>query len=150
MLFPMSWRQQAACLGKPAHLFFGSDEETPEERQSRESTAKAVCATCPVTEPCLEEGRYEEGIWGGLTVGERRGRRRIHIILERPIVTVTDQPTDANPWTVIETNGTHAIWQRETMQTWHGAEWGIARNGILTTTHDDLDAAYAAYGRLLE
>lgn len=150
MLAFMSWRRQAACLGKPADLFFGSDSETVKEQQQREAAAKAICATCPVVEPCLEEGRFEEGIWGGLTVGERRGRRRAHIILERPIVMQDNQPADANPWTVIETNGTHAIWQRDTLSTWHGFEWGVARNGSLTTTHDDLAAAYAAYGRLLE
>lgn len=150
MLYPMSWRRQAACLGKPSNLFFGSEDETVEERQTRESAAKAICAICPVVEPCLDEGRFEEGIWGGLTVGERRGRRRTHIVLERPIVIQENQPADATPWTVIETNGTHAIWQRDTKTTWHGFEWGIARNGLLSTVHDDLNAAYAAYGRLLD
>jgi WhiB family redox-sensing transcriptional regulator len=150
MLSNMSWRQNAACLGKPAHLFFGSDTETSKEQQQREAVAKAICAVCPVVEPCLEEGRYEEGIWGGLTVGERRGRRRLHIVLERPIVMQENEPVGVNPWTVIETNGTHAIWQRDTNTTWHGFEWGIARKGILTTVHDDLNEAYVAYGRLLE
>lgn len=150
MLFGMSWRRQAACLGKPANLFFGSDNETVREQQQREAAAKAICATCTVVEPCLEEGRFEEGIWGGLTVGERRGRRRAHIVLERPIVMQDDQAVDAKPWTVIETNGTHAIWQRDTNNTWHGFEWAVARNGSLTKIHEDLSAAYADYGRLLE
>ena len=39
------------------------------------SACKAVCETCPVIHDCLEAAMNEQdawGIWGGLTVGERR------------------------------------------------------------------------------
>lgn len=65
------WRGQAACKGKPSHLFF------PEGPWSRldEKAAKAICAACPVTRACLEAGRGEpDGIWGGLTPKQRRQR----------------------------------------------------------------------------
>lgn len=145
----MSWRDFAACRGKPSQLFFDRDGETYTEKMVRESEAKALCAVCPVTAECLEDGRNLDGIWGGLTAAERRGRRRMVVVLGRPFV---EEPSgDATEtWTVIETNGTHSVWQRETKRTWHGFEWGVVRNGLLTTVHDDLNAAYAAYGRLLE
>lgn len=144
----MSWRDFAACRGKPSYLFFDHDGETYAEKMQRETTAKALCAVCPVTEECLEDGKNLDGIWGGLSAAERRGRRRPVIVLERPFV---EEPSgDATEWTVIETNGTHFIWQRDSDKTWHGFEWGVACNGLLATVHDDLNAAYAAYGRLLE
>ena len=37
--------------------------------------AKAICAVCPVREPCLEyaiTAREKEGVWGGLDEQERR------------------------------------------------------------------------------
>lgn len=160
MLAVMSWRDSAACKGKPASLFFDHDGETYPEKMEREATAKALCAICPVTAECLEDGKHLDGIWGGLTAAERRGRRRTTVVLERPFVQpqdsdLTTQATstvsgDAIMWTVIETNGTHCIWQRDSEHTWHGFEWGVVRSGILTSVHDDLSAAYAAYGILLE
>lgn len=153
----MTWRTYAACRGKPNWLFFDNDDETYAEKVEREKMAKALCAVCPVVDECLEDGKNQEGIWGGLTTAERRGKRRHSTVLERPFVEAlkSDLDTesasdDANPWTVIETNGTHCIWQRDTKKTWHGFEWGVARNGLLSTVHDDLNAAYAAYGRLVE
>jgi Transcription factor WhiB len=39
--------------------------------------AKALCATCPVREQCLEAGMGERwGVFGGLTAGERYELRR--------------------------------------------------------------------------
>jgi WhiB family redox-sensing transcriptional regulator len=46
---------------------------------SEAGAAKAVCAECPVRDQCLEWAiatRQEEGIWGGMTDGERRRLRR--------------------------------------------------------------------------
>lgn len=45
------------------------------ERGESTAPAKAICARCPVIEPCLQwalENR-EEGIWGGTSGRERRG-----------------------------------------------------------------------------
>ena len=157
MLVGMSWRDQAACKGKPTWMFFDSEGETFAEKTEREKAVKAMCAVCPVTEQCLEDGKNLDGIWGGLTAAERRGRRRHTVQLERPFVqqhetspSVQATSGDATQWTVIETNGTHSIWQRESSSTWHGYEWGVVRSGILTTTHSDLESAYCAYGILIQ
>jgi WhiB family redox-sensing transcriptional regulator len=64
----MSWRQHAACRGADPDIFYpGSDEEAEE--------AKAICATCPVRQACLEyalANRERDGVWGGATERERR------------------------------------------------------------------------------
>ena len=63
------WFDDAACHGADTDVFFplsATDEAAAE--------AKAICATCPVREECLEfalETRPPEGIWGGLTPIER-------------------------------------------------------------------------------
>ncbi|MCA1692056.1 MAG: WhiB family transcriptional regulator [Acidimicrobiales bacterium] len=64
----LSWRQRGACVGLDPDVFYPpSDEESDE--------AKAICASCPVQEPCLEfalDSREADGIWGGTTARERR------------------------------------------------------------------------------
>ena len=63
-----SWRKRAACQGVDPEVFYpASDEEA--------GAAKAICASCPVREACLEHAlsaREREGIWGGATERERR------------------------------------------------------------------------------
>ncbi|MEW6155548.1 MAG: WhiB family transcriptional regulator [Actinomycetota bacterium] len=66
------WRLEAACRDFDTNLFFPLTEEGVAE-------AKAVCATCPVREECLEfalQTRQEDGVWGGLDEAERRRARR--------------------------------------------------------------------------
>jgi WhiB family redox-sensing transcriptional regulator len=75
----VSWREKAACRGMDAGLFFGSDNESPQQRQAREAKAKTICASCPVRAQCLDDAlrnsiRY--GIWGGLNEEERARERR--------------------------------------------------------------------------
>jgi len=70
---PHDWRDQAECI-KYAHEveFFPSRGESTRE-------AKAVCATCPVREQCLEyalQWDHLSGVWGGLSERERRQIRR--------------------------------------------------------------------------
>jgi WhiB family redox-sensing transcriptional regulator len=63
-----TWRQHAACRGIDPDVFHPVSEEDAEE-------AKAICALCPVRQPCLEHAlvnREREGVWGGLTDRERR------------------------------------------------------------------------------
>jgi WhiB family redox-sensing transcriptional regulator len=63
-----SWRQSAACRGLDPSIFYPPSEEEAAE-------AKAICATCPVRQPCLEHAlanRERDGVWGGLTERERR------------------------------------------------------------------------------
>ena len=63
-----TWRQHAACRGVEPDIFYpASDEEA--------DVAKAVCAVCPVRQPCLEyalSSRERDGVWGGATEKERR------------------------------------------------------------------------------
>lgn len=64
----LSWRQRAGCRGVDPDIFYPvSDEEA--------AAAKAVCAQCPVLQPCLEYAlgnRERDGVWGGATERERR------------------------------------------------------------------------------
>lgn len=71
----IAWQRDAACrkvvMGTPqrrVHAFF------PERGKPAEA-AKAVCATCPVWEACLEyslKHHLRDGVWGGRTEKERR------------------------------------------------------------------------------
>ncbi len=64
----LSWRQRGACRGLDPGIFYPASEEDADE-------AKAICATCPVQQLCLEHAltnRERDGVWGGLTEKERR------------------------------------------------------------------------------
>jgi WhiB family redox-sensing transcriptional regulator len=70
------WQMRAACRGSDAALFFAPNYfERREEKDGREARAKAICAVCPVREPCLAYAlgiREPHGVWGGLNEFERR------------------------------------------------------------------------------
>ncbi len=62
------WRERAACRGTDLDVFY------PERGQTA-GPARQVCARCPVRQPCLDyalSNRITHGVWGGLTVRERR------------------------------------------------------------------------------
>lgn len=141
----MSWHQQAACRNQPTSLFFGSEDESVGARRVRERLAKKVCGICKVRQECADEGRDEEGIWGGLTRSERVGRSRTRRTLERPIAV----ESDANPWVILDTNGAVALWQRDNEANWHGTEWAVVHDGVMVQILDDLNLAYLKYGQLL-
>jgi WhiB family redox-sensing transcriptional regulator len=64
------WRQHARCLGADPELFYPAPES-----DDGSAEAKAICAVCPVREPCLEHAithREKQGVWGGLDERERR------------------------------------------------------------------------------
>ncbi|MBT1164577.1 WhiB family transcriptional regulator [Bifidobacterium felsineum] len=70
-----AWRERAACRNTPdPDVFYpnaGGDV----------SQAKAICDDCPVKTECLDHAlRMNEqyGIWGGLTVNERRALRNAY------------------------------------------------------------------------
>lgn len=72
------WQVRALCRGNHAHLFFPpSTFERKDERERRESRAKAICDVCPVEKDCRQYAvsiREPFGIWGGLTEADRRER----------------------------------------------------------------------------
>ena len=62
------WRFEAACAGEDDRLFFPS-------RGSSTKVARAICSLCPVKQECLDhaiENKENAGIWGGMSVRERR------------------------------------------------------------------------------
>lgn len=57
------WQDDAACKGKTSRMFL----------HVLEPLALKTCAGCPVRVECQEAGMGEDwGVWGGLTVPERR------------------------------------------------------------------------------
>jgi len=103
-----SWVAQAACVGRTV-LFFPPYAERPQARLRREQRARALCAGCPVAEPCRQSGRehHEYGIWGGENEEQRMragyalmapvGTRHLRRVsaLAMPLAELTD-PTAAD------------------------------------------------------
>jgi WhiB family redox-sensing transcriptional regulator len=71
-----AWSRRAACRGPDATLFYPPAVAEPRpDREARERRAKAICAVCPVRDPCLTvalDTREPHGIWGGLNETERQ------------------------------------------------------------------------------
>jgi WhiB family redox-sensing transcriptional regulator len=69
----IGWATRGACRASDPELFFPLTQSA-----EHEARAKAVCERCPVLKECrayaIQEGE-PEGIWGGLTVKERRSLR---------------------------------------------------------------------------
>lgn len=103
-IYRADWRADAACRDWPTGMFFperGSDSRSNEHSAS---IARAVCALCPVRQPCLMvalgfETRSESGlprpsqlagVWGGTTEKERRALRR-QIAAGRPLAEVVSE-----------------------------------------------------------
>ena len=62
------WRAEAACWGADSEIFF------LEPHQSADP-AREICATCTVTDACLNyalRNRITVGVWGGKTLKERQ------------------------------------------------------------------------------
>lgn len=70
------WQHRGACRGPHAAVFFPPAQfERKSERIEREHRAKEICASCPVSDECLDYAvtiREPHGIWGGLNEAERR------------------------------------------------------------------------------
>lgn len=69
---PPEWHQRAACRTEDPTLFFPG-------RGASNEHAKAVCASCPVSDECLDfalTSGEKFGIWGGTS---ERQRRRIRV-----------------------------------------------------------------------
>ena len=74
--------RQAIRAGMPLRSS-GSPEVEASQRcaasERRVEMAKSVCATCTVTEICLQyalESSQDSGVWGGLSEDERRALKR--------------------------------------------------------------------------
>ena len=71
-----AWQAKAACRGPHTALFFPpSHFERKDDKEIRESRAKAICAICSVRRECLDYAlriREPHGIWGGLNEIERK------------------------------------------------------------------------------
>ena len=77
------WRQQAACVGYPPDLWFP-------HANAKATTAKEICAACPVKAMCAAFAATNpglEGIWGGVLVdpGREPNGRRIRRTIPDPI-----------------------------------------------------------------
>ena len=73
----MDWRSQAACLTVDPELFFPVGNTGPAIAQI--AKAKEVCGRCEVVDTCLKwalENGQDAGVWGGMSEGERRSRKR--------------------------------------------------------------------------
>ena len=65
-----SWQERGACTPADNEAFFLDVGSASAVRE-----AKKICASCKVREVCLEDALERKelfGIWGGLTVKERR------------------------------------------------------------------------------
>lgn len=74
---PAPWARLAACRDTPGVDFFVEAVRNRVDMHETIKRAKEVCEGCSVRLSCLEAGLREPfGIWGGLTVRERRKLRR--------------------------------------------------------------------------
>ena len=67
------WWTRAACASADPELFFPISYSGPALRQVAQ--AKAICARCPIQRDCLRyalDAGSILGVWGGMTVEERR------------------------------------------------------------------------------
>lgn len=68
------WHRTAACRGQTEVMYPSHGRGTT---AADYAPALALCAACPVVEPCRAAGACEpEGVWGATTPAERGSRRR--------------------------------------------------------------------------
>lgn len=73
----VAWRADAACRLVDPDLFFPVGVTGPAIPHI--ASAKAVCESCRVRQPCLDyalDTRQDAGVWGGLSEEERLALRR--------------------------------------------------------------------------
>jgi WhiB family redox-sensing transcriptional regulator len=72
-----SWQVRGACRTVGPSLFYSPEGERGSRKRRRESSAKAICATCEVAEICAAYAlawREPYGTWGGLSESDREAR----------------------------------------------------------------------------
>lgn len=64
------WQLRAFCNGMDRELFFDSTQDV--------EMLRAICASCPVKQDCLDYANQQQllGFWGGTTEAERKRERR--------------------------------------------------------------------------
>ena len=87
-----TWRQHAACATADPDLFYPTQGEN-----HKGTAAKAICATCPVADQCLEEAlarpiHEDFGVWGGTSEKQRREIRK-----RRGLIRVRPEPQHGEP-----------------------------------------------------
>lgn len=66
-----AWHADALCREHPEVNFFPTKGESA-------NPARELCRRCLVATECRAAGTSEvHGIWGGLTINQRKGRRRV-------------------------------------------------------------------------
>lgn len=139
------WRLAAACQGGDTSLFFPAEDERSHEKRRRERQAKAICARCEVVLDCLDAGREEFGIWGGLNEKER-AHESSRVILHRvsPLLLEPTAP-NSSQWVVVDKRGEVELWQRDTPTSWHGSEWAVVKGASEVRRTNSLAEAYIAF-----
>jgi WhiB family redox-sensing transcriptional regulator len=69
---PMPWFEEAACTSSDPDAWWPA-------KGGNIDKAKRICRDCPVRAPCLKyalDTNQKDGIWGGLSVNERRKLKR--------------------------------------------------------------------------
>lgn len=107
----MTWQADSECRTVPVDWFYPLVEDEDGELVGDDGTvgadmqlyeeAKAICAVCPVREPCLDHAMANKerfGLWGGLAPIERlrieRKHRRRRLLERRANEGVEDDPED--------------------------------------------------------
>ena len=81
------WQLEGACRDVDTEAFFHPEGERGSARSRRELAAKAICATCPVIDDCLEFAMrkhsnvdgglsFIDGVYGGTSYLDRRRLRQ--------------------------------------------------------------------------
>lgn len=71
--YPTGWRAEAACRGMDVTLWFPDKSGAANAKEAR-----AICASCPVRDHCLDEAVADHelvGIWGNTSTSERQQMR---------------------------------------------------------------------------
>jgi WhiB family redox-sensing transcriptional regulator len=75
----MDWLDLSACRVEGPDVFFPQRQGNRHTEARATAAAKAVCATCPVVDACLDhaiETNEHYGVWGGMTTRERVAEKR--------------------------------------------------------------------------
>jgi len=84
------WRKQALCAQVDPEIFFPGKGGSTRE-------AKSVCMACPVRQECLDwavRTGQPDGVWGGMSVRERREYAQAHRIVAKPLYSGFDDELD--------------------------------------------------------